>query len=515
MKHIILINPSANPSRSTPDIWTDYERKVNIGTAPAVPLGIICLGTYLKAKGYEVRLIDSRLYSQDEFYKILHRQVQGAFLVGISVMTSYIEETLDILKFVKQHDAAIKTVLGGIHPSLFPEQTARHPLVDFVVFGEGELPLEAVAKKLLKQEDSFEEINNLCFEKKGATFFRKVLEFVDLNEIPVCDYDLVDIERYITRKFQDKRWGRMLEYQSSRGCPSRCSFCVNTIINKRRWRQKDPARIIREVETLKDRFRLDHIFFIDENFFPNKKNVVTIVQGLENISLTWEANARANYFNDGYINDDFMKLLASSGFAVNRMGIESGSAQILNMLEKDITKDDILNAVRISCQNKVFAMTSFMIGLPGETKKDVIETLDVICQIEAIGGDYLIISGPHVFRPYPGGELYELCKKEGLREPQSFDEWGEFSPIKTGYIDDFNWVRDRSFVKEVVLLRSIAQDGKAERKNWSIFRRAARGFFYPLVRFRINRSFYSFLIDIKLAHLLKSLLSKMKSVEHN
>ncbi|MFC1632331.1 B12-binding domain-containing radical SAM protein [Candidatus Omnitrophota bacterium] len=511
MKKILLINPSANLNRTTPDILVDYQRKLILGVAPAVPLGIICLGTYLKAKGFSVQLIDSRLYAEDEFFKILKKEIDQAFLVGISVMTTYVEETLSILKFVKDHNPAVKTVLGGIHPSLFPEQTARHSLVDFVVFGEGELPLEAVAEKLLAGDQSFEQIDNICFEKEGTVFFRKVLKFVDLNEIPVCDYELIDIERYITRRFQDQRWGRMLEYQSSRGCPSRCSFCVNTIISQRRWRQKDPARVIREVALLKDRFKLDHIFFIDENFFPKKENVMTITDGIKPLALTWEANVRADYFNDRYITNDFMRILASRGLTINRMGIESGSPETLKLLKKDITPEEILNAVRISAGNNIFTMTSFMIGLPGEKKQDVVDTLDIMHQMEVIGGDNLVINGPQVFRPYPGGELYELCKQKGLAEPESFDQWAQFSPIKTGYIDDFNWVRDKSFVKEVVLLRSIAQDAKAQRENWSLLRKIVRGFFYPLVRFRVRHSFYNALIDMKLAYLLKTSLRKDSS----
>ncbi|MEK6647679.1 MAG: radical SAM protein [Candidatus Firestonebacteria bacterium] len=466
-------------------------------------MGILCLGTYLKENNYDVHLIDSRLYAKDEFESILSKEIKGVFLVGISVMTSYIKEALKVLNFVKQYDSKIKTVLGGIHPSLFPEQTVQHPLVDFVIFGEGELPLLELAKKLYNNEDSFEEIGNLYFKNGKDIVFKRISRFIDINDLPVPDYNLVDAERYITKRFSDGNWGRQLEYQSSRGCPSRCSFCVNTIISKRYWRQKDPEKVVREVEALKERFALDSILFMDENFFPKKKNVETIAIELKKMSVKWEANCRADYFKDRYIDNDFLKFLSSCGLTTVRIGIESGSLNTLKLLKKDINKTDIINAAKICSQNNVFACCSFMIGLPYETKKDVIETLNIISRIESIGKNYIIIIGPQVFRPYPGGELYEFCKKEGLLEPHAFDEWGQLIFLDTGYIDNFYWIKNKNFIKLIVLLRSLAQDVKIEKRNWPFLKKCVRGFLCFFVKYRVKYGFYHCLLDMRLAYIFK------------
>lgn len=507
-KRILLINPSANPNRSSTEILVDYGKKINIGLEPAFPMGIICLGSYLKKNNYDVRALDSRVYSRSEFETVLRKELEGAFLVGVSVMTSYIGEALNILNFVKQYNNKIKTVLGGIHASLFPEQTIRYPLVDFVVFGEGELPLLGLVERLFNNEDSFEGIDNLYFKKDGNVFFRNAVKFIDVNELPIPDYNLVDVERYITRRFSDGRWGRQLEYQSSRGCPSRCSFCVNTIINKRYWRQKDPAKIIEEIKALKEQFILDSVLFIDESFFPKKKNIELIANGMKELSIMWEANCRADYFKDKNIDDAFLKFLSSCGLTTVRIGIESGSQDILDLLKKDITKYDIINAVKMCSKNNVFACCSFMIGLPNETKRDIIETLNIIHQIESISKNLVILIGPQVFRPYPGGEIYDLCKKEGLSEPSTFEEWGRLTFLDTGYIDDFYWIRNKSFIKLIVLLRSLAQDGKIEKRNWPLLKKLVRGFLYFFARFRINIGFYHFLIDMWLAYGLKRLSRK-------
>ncbi len=508
MKRILLINPSANPNRNSTEILVDHGKKINIGLEPAFPMGVICLGTYLKKNNYDVRVLDSRVYSRSEFEDILRKELEGVFLVGISVMTSYIEETLNILNFVKQYNSQIETVLGGIHASLFPEQTVRHPLVDFVVFGEGELPLLGLVEKLFKNEDSFEGIDNLYFKKDGNVVFRNAVKFIDVNELPLPDYNLVDVERYITRRFSDGRWGRQLEYQSSRGCPSRCSFCVNTIISKRYWRQKDPVKVTQEIKVLKERFALDSILFIDESFFPKKKNVEMIANGLKELPIMWEANCRADYFNDKNIDDVFIKFLSFCGLTTVRIGIESGSQNTLNLLKKDITREDIINAVKICTRNNIFACCSFMVGLPGETKKDIIDTLSVIHQVESIGKNLVILIGPQVFRPYPGGEIYDLCKKEGLSEPHTFEEWGRLTFSDTGYIDDFYWIKNKNFIKLIVLLRSLAQDQKIEKRNWPVIKRLVRGFLYFFARFRINTGFYYFLIDMWLAYGLKKLSRK-------
>lgn len=509
MKRILLINPSVNPNRNSASILVDTQKKINRGSEPAFPLGIICLGTYLKKNNFDVRLIDSRLYSKSGLKDILRKEIEGVSLVGISVMTSYIQETLSILNFVKQYNSRIKTVLGGIHPSLFPEQTARHPLVDFVIFGEGELPLLGLAEKLFKNEDSFEEIDNLYFKRGGNIVFKKAVKFIDINDLPLPDYNLVDAERYITRRFTGGLWGRQLEYQSSRGCPSRCSFCVNTIINKRYWRQKDPAKVIEEIETLKEQFAPDSIFFMDESFFPKKKNIEMIADGLKKISVMWEANCRVDYFKDKNIDNAFLKFLSSCGLTAVRFGMESGSQDILDLLKKDITRADIINAVKICSQNNVFMYCSFMIGLPYETKKDIIDTLNIIHKIESIGKNHIIIMGPQVFRPYPGGELYDLCKRDGLSEPRSLDEWARLIFLDTGYIDDFFWIKNKKFIELIILLRSLVHDEKVDKRNWPFLKKFVRGFLYFFARYRIKYSFYHFLIDMKFAYILKKLSRKM------
>ncbi len=508
MKRVLLINPSVNPNRKSASILIDAQKKINLGAEPAFPLGIIYLGTYLKKNNFDVCLIDSRLYSKNGLEDILRKEIGGVSLVGISVMTSYIQETLNILNLVKQYDSEIKTVLGGIHASLFPEQTVRHPLVDFVVFGEGELPLLALVEKLSKKEDSYEDIENLYFKRNGNIVFRKSHKFIDINDLPMPDYSLVDVERYITRRFTDGSWGRQIEYQSSRGCPSRCAFCVNTIINKRYWRQKSPVKVIKEIEELKEQFALDSIFFMDESFFPKKKNIEEIADGLKKIPVKWEANCRADYFQDRNIDDAFLKFLSSCGLTTVRIGIESGSQAILNLLKKDITSVDIINAAKICSQNNVFAYCSFMVGLPYETKKDIIDTLNIISKIESIGKKYIIIIGPQVFRPYPGGELYDLCKKDGLSEPRTFQEWGRLRLLDTGYIDDFYWIKNKKFIELIVLLRSLAQDNRVDKSNWPLLRRLVRGFLCFFVRYRIKFSFYYFLIDMRLAYILKTFSRK-------
>ncbi|MCZ7584697.1 MAG: hypothetical protein M5R36_15920 [Deltaproteobacteria bacterium] len=127
----------------------------------------------------------------------------------------------------------VPLIWGGVHPSLLPLETAAHPLVDFVVWGEGE-PALVDLLDALRHEREPKGLGAVTFmDAHGEMHHGPPRPFMRLDETLIPDYDLVDIGDYITTQTLGVR---DLAVTTSRGCPSRCSFCYNLAFANRRWR---------------------------------------------------------------------------------------------------------------------------------------------------------------------------------------------------------------------------------------------------------------------------------------
>ncbi len=376
---------------------------------------MIALGTYLKQRGHAVKIFDARI--EDDVESKIVAEAKEAKFVGFGVMTSSLISSLKLSKLVKEKTKA-KTVWGGIHPTYLPEQTCEDPLVDYVVHGEGE---DAILELLEGKDPS--EIKNLAYKKDGKVIVNSRRPYLNLNKVPSLDFELMDVEKYITRTLvQIKKKVRMLPVISSRGCPHRCSFCIHVITDDRPYRMQDVDITVNEIKRLKDRYNVNAIKFGEDNFFVNRKRVKAICEGIKDLGLKWVGECRADYFREGHVDTELLELMKASGCAGFTIGGESGSQKILDLLKKDSTPQMVLNAARTCYKYGFVPSISFMLGMPGETKKDVNQTVGLI--MKTVQACPIMIGGVGLYRPSPGDYLYDYCFQiANLEKPKSLREW--------------------------------------------------------------------------------------------
>lgn len=377
------------------------------------PLNLISLGSALKSAGYRVKIINSAF--EKNHLKAISEELKGALLAGITLLTSEVPDAYDIIKHIKEN-SDVPVVTGGWHCTLFPEHMANSEYVDYVVAGEGEEYLVMLADALKDGKRPEEKI-----------FPKKIL---DLEAVPIPDYDTDEnIERFISSYLTDKlseyvkqpmRW---LPYESSRGCPSQCTFCINVVSDNTRYRKKSAEKVISEITFLAKRYRLTHFKFIDDNFFVDIRRVRDICKGLINakLDITWDGECRCDYFNENMLNDETLELLKRSGLVQLTLGIESGSPHTLKLMRKGITPEQAEYAV-IKCDRfGIIARSSFMLEIPGESLEDIKQTVRFINKLRRYRH---FTCGLGTFRPYPKCELTKkLLDEEYLREPKSLSEW--------------------------------------------------------------------------------------------
>jgi len=378
------------------------------------PLNLISIGTSLKKAGFEVDIVNCA--REREPLNLITQKAKDAAFIGITMVTSECCGAYNVISRVKSH---LKTpvVVGGWHCTLFPEQMMENNLIDYVVVGEGE---EAIFDIYSQIGDDGNSHNKLYGGRK-----------INLDNLPLPEYDLdYRIEEFMTSYLTDRfvafepKPPRWLPYESSRGCPSRCTFCINTVTKNNVYRKKSAAKVIDELGYIVKKYNINHVKFIDDNFFVDINRSREIAEGIMamKLSITWDAECRCDYFNGRMLNDDTLELFKRSGLVQLTLGIESGSQKTLDILKKDIDVEQSKYTVMKCDEHKIIARSSFMIEVPGETIYDIRETIKLINYLRK----YKYFScGVTAFRPYPKCELTQgLLQKGFLVEPKSFEEWG-------------------------------------------------------------------------------------------
>ncbi|MBN2057350.1 MAG: B12-binding domain-containing radical SAM protein [Candidatus Saganbacteria bacterium] len=377
------------------------------------PLSLISIGSQLEAAGFDIKIIDC-VFEADHL-KTIGDELKDALLVGISLMTSEAPDAYQIMKYVKE-SSSVPVMVGGPHCTLFPQQMADCKYVDYVVAGEGEKHVLQIAQALKAGQPAAQKI-----------FYKEIL---NLEELPMPDYSLdTHIEQFISSYLTDKlsefaeqplRW---LPYESSRGCPSQCTFCINVVTKNNRYRKKSPEKVLAEIEQIVRKYRLTHLKIIDDNFFVDIERVRRICERLveKGLKITWDGECRCDYFNDRMINDATLKLLKRSGLVQLTLGIESGSQHTLKLMKKGITPEQAENAVKKCDEYGIIARSSFILEIPGETLADIKQTIKFVNKLRKYR---FFTCGVNTFRPYPMCELTERLKQEGyLQEPSDFVGW--------------------------------------------------------------------------------------------
>ncbi len=422
----------------------------------ALPLGTLSLGSYLHRRGIPVILLDTRQQTRSAFTERFSGLLPQAAAVGFSVMTPVIEQALHLSKITKRFNAALPVIWGGTHPSLFPESTINNPNIDFVVRAEGEKPLLLLSEHLLRARP-VAEVPNLWYKTAEGARFNPPSPPEDLGDIGIPDYDAFDCSGYV----QNSQFThtRKIDILSSRGCRARCTFCINSILHKSTWRVEPLQQTIENIDQVRRRYGVEHICFTDEDFFSERSRILPLAAALKERKLTWEANCRAAYFGKYYLNDEMLQTLAASGCKVFRMGLESGSPRILRLLKKGISPRQGLAAVRSATRNQILVQTAYIMGLPGETRSDILKTFALMLKVFRIDSRIELILW--LFRPYPGSILFQRCLEKGLVEPASLTEWSNFfMPVdlleNTLQSDkDSPWFPDVDFLKRGILFKAF------------------------------------------------------------
>ena len=380
-------------------ISTPYPREEN----PLPPLSLTYLAGALEREGIDVQIMDflvTRYHPQKLRQKLAEYHPQ---LVGITCVTMNSSLATRILKVCKSFDPGIVTVMGGPHASFTAEETLRRASwVDIIAIGEGETTLVELSRVVASTND-YAKVAGIAFVDGGRvikTAPRPPLE--DLDQLPMPARHLLPLVRY-------QALGVPCSITTSRGCPYGCIFCSAHQMFGRKVRFRSPGLVVDEIERLYRDSGFSQINIVDDTFTVNYSHASQVCEEIlrRDLKISWSTYARVDN-----VTEELMALMRRAGCDTVLFGIESSDENILKTINKGITPEDIRRGVRIASGAGFRILTSFILGLPGESPDTIRKTMAFADELNKNwGAEYAF----HILAPLPGSELYEKASEYGLR----------------------------------------------------------------------------------------------------
>ncbi len=396
---------------------------LDVGGTRSPPYGLLYSASILHREGYKVRIIDQRFEdAENELEKELEK---SPHCVGMSAMTGpQIRFGLELASRVKEN-SEVPVVWGGMHPTLLPQQTIEHPLIDIVVRGEGEYTFYELVKAI-EQNNDLKGILGTTYKNNGNIIHNPDRPLMDLRNTHGIPWDLIDVERYIYNEFYLDGSPRTLDIgETSRGCIYRCAFCylTNPATRGKVWRAMPADKVIERIRFLVEKYRLTGMWIRDDSFFVDINRVKKICEGIKDLDVKWHTSGTTiPEFNRA--NHETVLAIKKSGCHSLKFGAESGSDRVLEMIDKPQRREDIVKA-NLKCKEyDIVPSFSFIIGFPGEVYEEMLETVKLAQQLRKDNPN-VHIEGLNIFSPFYDTSLYQFIKeKYGIwDEPKTLEEW--------------------------------------------------------------------------------------------
>ena len=397
---VLLVNPSYT------------ERVYKIKESPSgirPPLGLAYIAAYLEQAGVGAEILDANaefLSPQETAERIIR---SPARYVGFTSVTITIPLICEISSLVKKKDNSKFIFIGGPHVTFMAKQTLKDCSgIDLIVRGEGELTAVELIKSL-EEGGAPDEIKGITF-RKGKEIMenadRGLIEDIDAIPFParhLLSRNLYSVSYLTNLGIKNSQCDSMI---TARGCPNKCVFCSSSFFWKM-LRIRSAENVVAELERLIKNYNVRYIDFLDDTINASKERIKKICYLMieKKMNIKWSCYARVNN-----ITPELVDLMKKAGCCFVQFGVESGNQKVLDRVQKNITLEQIQKAVKIVKKFGIKLMCDFMLGLPGDTKETINQTIEFAKELNPNFAFFSITT------PFPGTALYKEYRSLGRLE---------------------------------------------------------------------------------------------------
>ncbi len=351
-------------------------------------LGSLLLGTILRDLGYDVSV------QVEEIRPVEMAPLLAADLVGISTITSTATKSYQLADELRAAGKAV--VLGGPHVTWQVDEALEHG--DFVVRGEGEEALPALAQALAADRPDLDAVPGLSWLEDGVRRDNPLAKPADLDTLPLPDLSLAG---YGKNKAMGPRW--VVPIQTSRGCPYTCTFCTVHTTFGRKMRYRSMERVMHDLRTV-DGGDV-HVFFYDDNFVVNRRRAKDLAHRMigAELKLKYSAQVRADIGRD----PELLALMKRSGCMGVYVGLESVNPKTLKNTNKKQTVEGMAADIRAIRAAGINIHGMFVLGFDEDDPETVEATIDFAIRSGITSVQFMVLT------PLPGSETFDELERGG------------------------------------------------------------------------------------------------------
>lgn len=340
------------------------------------PLGLAYLTSVLQ--GHEIKILDLQLQKPNkDLEKKIQKEIEWANVVGITCTTPSFLEAAAIAQKAKEKQKIV--VMGGVHATFCPQEALK--FCDIVVLGEGELTFKEICDALQKNKKIYR-IKGIAYKnnKENKIIINKSRELVDINSLPMPQYDLFPMANY-----------EIMSVVTSRGCSFNCVYCAACNFWQGKVRYHSIEKVVQELKLLKEKYGKTNFKFHDSTFSLNMKRAKELCKAIKPLDLKWSCETRAEF-----LDKELIEKMANAGCKLIAIGIDSGDPQVLKNCNRKANFSKIRKAFELCRKHGIKTRAYLIVGLSGETEKSTEKTISLINKIKP---DFIMLS---LATAYPG-----------------------------------------------------------------------------------------------------------------
>ncbi|MBN1625852.1 MAG: radical SAM protein [Deltaproteobacteria bacterium] len=363
----------------------------------------------LKEAGHDVSYVDSVIQDLNMARTIQAAKIREPDVIFMETTTPSIEADYKSLSALKEATGA-RIMVGGPHATYFHKKVLEDcPAIDIVVRHEFDTKIAEVVSSL----GDLKKVKGITFrvdEKIVDNGDGEMCE--DLDSVPFPDRDTIPWKWYLEAWYSRQPFMNMM---TSRGCPYHCSFCLwpqSMYGHRQRFRSLD--NVFSEIHHLIDQYGLREINIDDGTFTTKRDRVIDFCRRIKKgkLDLIWTCNGRVDN-----LDDEMLMEMKRSGCKMIRLGVESGSQEVLDKIRKGLTLKQIEEGFKLVKRSGIQALGGFMFGFPYDTRETVEQTIKFA---KKLSPDQVQFS---INMCYPGTSLYEYARDNDLLLAKSFKEF--------------------------------------------------------------------------------------------
>ncbi len=379
------------------------------------PMWLSYAAGFSDQSGHKIDLIDAPAADMSR-ESVIDRIISfNAKLVVVETSTPSILNDVQFCSVLKQKDGDLFIVLVGTHVSALPEESLTLSRdVDAIAIGEFDKTVCLIADAL-QSGKNISDVPGICYHSSSGPVRTEACSLIeDLDRLPMVS-SIYKRFLQINDYFNPNALFPMVTITTSRGCPHRCIFCVypQTMMGHR-LRLRSVKNVVDEVEYIVQNFpTAKAIFFEDDTFPAQKARCIEICQEMvkRKINISWTANARVD------VDEETMQIMKKAGCRCLCVGFESGNQDLLDNIKKRITLTQSKSFMTAARKAGILIHGCFMVGLPGETKQTMENTLQLAITLKPDAVQFYPVM------VYPGTEAYAWYDTKNLIATRDFSQW--------------------------------------------------------------------------------------------